>query len=462
MIEGPKTRGEEILGAILQNLELIAAAPELRSSDFTHEAEACLFSEILKQWEEARQIDEFELGEKVPGGQTYLQRIQTGMLSKSIEAFAADVRELKKLKHQERIFSLFEEQKKLVKRTGGDVAFEIDKLQTELDTIRALDKKVGVSLSGSLRKGSELQALDLKVDWLIDKLIPERSITLLHGRGGLGKTWLCLIIAQEITEGREFFSLQTKVRPVVYIDFENSLPLLIERIRKLNIRDVLFWHLSADLKPPKLDSENYIQYKELPPKSLLIFDSLRAAHDGDENSSRDMSLVMGHLKELRELGFTILLNHHTAKADERTYKGSTAISDLSDHVLSLHRVKRSTFEEIEDDLEPGPGDFFWFGTREKTRYSPFHLFLTFDADVGGFILAEDPDQDNLNAIAEFIRTADHTVNQSEIYTWAKGELEITKKGRLVAFLKKGERLNLWSSRQEKTEKNRRLYAPFNW
>jgi archaellum biogenesis ATPase FlaH len=456
MTQGPKTYSEEILGMIVANPEFIKIVPDLAVCDFPLEDERHLFAEILRQMEDNGVLDEFSLGQVVPGGQDYLQRIQIGLIiGKEPGTLVRNVQKLKKQRHQRNLFNLFEEQKKIVKASGGDVGFEIDKVKAEIEAIEALDKKAGVSLSGSLRTGSQLQALDLKVDWVIDKLIPERSITLLHGRGGVGKTWLCLRIAQAITEGREFFSLQTKVCPVVYIDLENSLPLLIDRIRSLNIRDVLFWHLSADLRPPKLDSENYIQYKELPPGSLLIFDTLRAAHDGDENSSRDMSLVMGHLKELRELGFTILLNHHTAKANERTYKGSTAISDLSDHALSLHRVKRSTFEEIDDDLAPGPGDFFWFGTREKTRYSPFHLFLTFDLDAGGFILAEDPDRDNLDAIAEFIKTADHSLNQTEISSYIRSELEVRKRMNILSLLRKGEG-TLWTSRKEG---NRRLYVP---
>lgn len=407
------------------------------------------FKNVVTIWEEQRpdEIDAVLLSERIGGDGAYsfVSSLLSGAIKLNPEAFQARVNELRRKALTVRILKKIEKQVKIGK-------LDLDEVEPDLLRYRALsDPKLDISTS--LKKGSELQTLDLHVEWFIEKLIPERSVTLLHGKGGLGKTWLCLQIAKAIAEGQEFLSLKTKTRSVIYIDLENSLPLLIERIRKIDIRDVLFWHLSEDPRPPKLDSKNYIKYKKFAPESLLIFDTLRAAHDGDENSSKDMAFVMGRLKELRELGFTILLNHHTGKADERIYKGSTAISDLADHVLSLHRVKRSTFEEVEDDAGPGPDDYFYLGTKEKTRYEPFHIFLKFSPE-SGFVRAEDPDQESLEAISEFIKNSDHTLNQTEIFNWAKMELEIKKKAKLSSILKKGEKLKLWISRKEGY---RRLY-----
>jgi len=38
-----------------------------------------------------------------------------------------------------------------------------------------------------------------------------------------------------VSEGKEFLGLRTKQRLVTYIDYENPLPMLVERVRKLNI-----------------------------------------------------------------------------------------------------------------------------------------------------------------------------------------------------------------------------------
>jgi hypothetical protein len=220
MVEGPKTRSEQILGAILINPELIDVVAELSPRDFTHEAEASLFSEILKQWEDKHQLDEFELGENVPGGQSYLQRIQTGMLSKSLQAFLGDVRELKKLKYQESIFSLLEEQKRLVKKTGADVGFDIQKLKAEIEAIEALDSdhahpSLTVFLSGVEPK---------PVEWLWPNFIPLGKASMISGDPNVGKTWLALDIAARLSKGLAWpdgsFGLETA--NVLYLTVEDN------------------------------------------------------------------------------------------------------------------------------------------------------------------------------------------------------------------------------------------------
>ncbi len=56
----------------------------------------------------------------------------------------------------------------------------------------------------------------------------------------------------------------------------------------------------------------------------------------------------------------------------RPNKGSTAIFDLADHVLGLHKVRRGTEQEVDDDED---SNYYRFGTKEKTRYEPHHIFL---------------------------------------------------------------------------------------
>lgn len=147
-----------------------------------------------------------------------------------------------------------------------------------------------------LRKGSELQAMSTKLDYDVEELLPSQAVTVLYGRGGVGKTWISLQLAKAVSEGDQFLGRLTKQRPVVYVDFENPLPVLIERTRILDICEVLFWHQGWDPKPPKLDGPGFEAYKRLPAGSLIIFDTLRAAHNGDENASDTMGLIMGRVK----------------------------------------------------------------------------------------------------------------------------------------------------------------------
>lgn len=224
-----------------------------------------------------------------------------------------------------------------------------------------------------LRTGSELQALDIRVEWVVDGLLPSRSLTLLYGRSGIGKTWLSLMIARAVSLGVPIFDRATIRRPVVYIDYENPLSVLVERIRLLNIRDVRFWHLSSATPPPRLDSPDWTLFKRLPQGSVLVFDTARACHNMDENSSEAPALVMGRLKELRELDHEIVLLHHTTKADDQNAKGSSGWYDLADHTLSFCPLKRSPFEEANGG-GVSRAQFYLSVSGKRRVSSPFHAF----------------------------------------------------------------------------------------
>jgi len=305
-----------------------------------------------------------------------------------------------------------------------------------------------------LKRGSELFNLDIHVEWLIDKLIPKESITLLHGRGGIGKTWLTLIIADAVSKGLPFMGQGTVQSPVIFVDFENSFPVLVERVKKLQAGDVLFWHNTNEVKPPKIDSQEWDLYKKLP-VGLLICDTLRASQTKDENDSRQMAFVMSRLKELRDMGFTILLLHHTPKGNEQTYKGSTAILDLADHVLSLHKVRKGTLEEADDEDSETP--YYRFGTKNKTRYEPFHIFIEFNKEKG-FIIAEDPDTNELAEIYELLKEKTETLKQGEVFELVKAKLGIHSKGKLIKLLNKGTG-KYWEANREEGKGRAIRYCP---
>jgi hypothetical protein len=79
----------------------------------------------------------------------------------------------------------------------------------------------------------------------------------------------------------------------------------------------------------------------------IIFDTLASIHSADENSSREMGVVMTALKRLRDrLGLTIVFTHHDAKPSgdsERSAiyrpRGSSVIAGSVDAHISLRTTK---------------------------------------------------------------------------------------------------------------------------
>jgi hypothetical protein len=254
-----------------------------------------------------------------------------------------------------------------------------------------------------LKSWEEVYNSVIEVEYLVDRLLPKDAITVLFGRGGIGKTYLAMGLARSVGAGIPFLGLETRQTTVVYIDFENPMAVLTNRTQKLGeASEVFFWLANDEIKKaPKLDSPDWEIYKTLPKGSLLIVDTLRSSQSKDEDKSQDMAIVLGRLKELRDLGFTVILLHHTPKNSDRVAKGSTAIVDLSDHILGLNLVrKKADGKEIivEDDDEDQEDAVYRFGWREKTRFEPFHLYLTLNPDRG-FELAPDPQEKTMELMA---------------------------------------------------------------
>jgi len=284
-------------------------------------------------------------------------------------------------------------------------------------------------LLSSLETWESIRALDITIEWIVDRLIPKDSITLLFGKGGIGKTWLSMDMARSIASGTPFLGLGTVKTPVIFVDFENPLAVLNTRTQKLGEADgVFFWRANNDkIKAPKLDKSEYELYKQLPQGAILIFDTLRASQDRDENKSDEMGLIMGRLKELRDMGFSIILLHHTAKNSDKIAKGSTAIVDLADHILSLTLVrKKRDGQEIIVDDEDNDGDLVYrFGVREKTRFEPYQIYITLNPDRG-FELAPDPQENTLKEMHEILLEHD-CINKTDFLRECKNKIGLGEK-----------------------------------
>lgn len=328
---------------------------------------------------------------------------------------------------------------------------EVARFKRELENTlsRTREEKEPADILSQIFRWDDIVDIDVSVEWLLDGLIPKGAITLVFCPGGGGKTWLLMQIAQAIATGLPFGELTTIQAPVCFIDFENPLSVVKERREKIGpATDFYYWHLACPIGPPRLDDETWTDYKALPP-GLLIFDTLRASHNGDENSSKDMALVLSRLKELREAGFTIIVLHHTPKGNDGTYKGSTAILDLADHVLSLEKQGKN---ERNDEFDPDA--IYKFGCRMKTRFEPHTIFLTFDPAFG-FSFREDPDLKIMKRMQDILKK-EEPLNQTIFQDVLEDKLGM-KRAQIFKLLKKGTG-TFWDV--QRGEKNAMLYSSF--
>lgn len=210
-------------------------------------------------------------------------------------------------------------------------------------------------------------------EWLVEGLVPRASVTLVAGEPGSYKTWLALALLRGVASGGNFLGRKCAQTSVLYLDRENPLAVVRERLAVLGI-DALsgsrIWGGWACDAPPAIGDARLEEIaRERRP--LIVFDSLIRFHDADENSATEMAAVMGGLRALANAGATVVALHHKPKSEATLYRGSSDIAggvDMAwavsrDRAANLLRVEcfKSRFaEEFSLTLRPelsGVGDF---------------------------------------------------------------------------------------------------------
>lgn len=271
-----------------------------------------------------------------------------------------------------------------------------------------------------LTLGGDIAAGDYQLNYLVDKLIPEQAVILFYAKGGAGKSTLATQIAGAVVKGLPFMGLPTVKRPVVIIDFENPNAVLKKRIKAVpGSNQVYFW--TGSNSPPQLNKNDWIILKDMAmtlDNPLIFIDTLSSATSGlDILSNGDYAKVMSKILELRNLGATIVLLHHTPKGDATQYIGASVIYNQCDHILAMYPVKApGTEKEVADEDE---AKTYRLGTKDKTRFEPFSMFIEFDEELCTFVPARDPDSDTLDKLKSIIAGLAPNATQSAIVGEAK-------------------------------------------
>ncbi len=195
-----------------------------------------------------------------------------------------------------------------------------------------------------LRSGPEAMALP-EPAWLVDHLLMAGGIAALIGVPAAYKSFIAIDLALSIAAGRPLYGRAVRRGPVVYVAAEGAQS-FARRLRGWErahgIAVPATFHLLADTVH-LLDDDDVAELTAalaaLPERPAeVVFDTLaRAMAGSDENSARDMGIMIDAVERLRAGGASVLLLHHVNKSG--TIRGSTALAGALDTLIEAKPSK---------------------------------------------------------------------------------------------------------------------------
>lgn len=198
--------------------------------------------------------------------------------------------------------------------------------------------------------GTEFCARDIpKGKFILDALIQEASLNMIHAPRGLGKTHLALAICGSIAGGTSFLKYTApSPKKVLYLDGEMQAYAMQQRLSNFSETALEnFTLINADDQEygmPDLASEKgqRVYEQHTAQADFIVVDNISClCRSGAENKADDWNPVATWLLRMRSQGRTVLLVHHAGK--NGTQRGTSKREDLLDVVISL---RKTAYESI--------------------------------------------------------------------------------------------------------------------
>ena len=218
---------------------------------------------------------------------------------------------------------------------------------------------------------------------LIDPLFTTKTLALLYGPRGLGKTFVAMGIAWAAASGGSFLDWRaSQPRRVVYLDGEMAAAEMRDRLALFGpVPETLMFMLAdlgtaaaiPDLGTPRGQADLLALFPQDRPQ-LLVIDNLASLVGFRSRDPDPWRTVQRFLMMLRRLRIAVLIVHHANKRGQQ--RGTSRREDIVDLVMAIRRPP---------DYLPSEGARFELHF-EKTRslfgatIDPIEARLTVDAD----------------------------------------------------------------------------------
>ncbi len=221
-------------------------------------------------------------------------------------------------------------------------------------------------------------------EWVWDGYIERRTVTVLHGDGGTGKSILAGHLARAITTGGTCLGRPTTIGNVVIVDAENHLAEISRRLHALDFahapEDRVNYYRASDPilgSPDKVDVDLLTQVLEIHEANACILDSQRGVWAGDEKEAIEIRPLYRALQAMAEqLDCAVILIHHDRRMGG--YSGSSDIHNAADTRLHLERPDPDKPERILHHAK----------ARSSVQLPAAAYTFTFDQGLGQFTFTQ--------------------------------------------------------------------------
>lgn len=230
---------------------------------------------------------------------------------------------------------------------GGDYHLAVGKL-----------KEQGYGIPEEEKKESALKTFE----YLLTTEYPENrfalapffeqgSLNMVSAPPNTWKSWMFFLMATSISSGEAFLGkFETEQSGVMIVNEEDTERLIADRFRALGITNTtlpMFFRTAQGSKLDDVFCGELLKEAQEHNIKVIMFDSLRALTNADENSSTAMQPVLDSMKMLTREGITVIFTHHHKKKNQfdrgdnaESSRGSSAINAAISGHLSLEEVER--------------------------------------------------------------------------------------------------------------------------
>lgn len=218
--------------------------------------------------------------------------------------------------------------------------------------------------------------------YLVDGVLSDDSLAVLYGPSGTGKSFVVIDLMFHVALGRPWLGRETAQGLAVYIFGEGGAGIKQRAsawLQDHGIEGLPEEHLLLSQEVLNLSDGNavadFIRRLRLwavvnaKRVRLVVFDTLaRCAEGVDENSNRDLGIVVANANTIRKsFGATVLVVHHTGKDTDRGMRGGSALPGALDTSLALSKGSSNVLEMMVEKQKDGPDGFGFSFEREVVQ-----------------------------------------------------------------------------------------------